>query len=407
MALVNVLIVVGTSIALVPAWFFVLEVIGRFLPSQHLPASGRRPSAIVIVPAHNEAQGLPPTLKAIMRDPLHPTIIVVADNCTDDTAARAREALFDYKDAIVVERVDQDRRGKGYALEHGLGVMRERLPSVPQIVIFVDADCRPAPGALDAIATRAHQLNTPVQALYLMERPEDASHGGDPRQAIAAFAWMIMNRIRMDGLHRLFGVTRLTGSGMAFPTAILDIHFSGSGEIVEDLALTVTLVKAGLYPHLMTEARIYSQLPDKAEASVAQRARWERGSMSVARRAVPSLLRAALDKRDIRPLALALDLTIPPLVLLVAFLLLMTALTFVWMLMGGASTAFALVLWTLFAMAAGLIAAWMNDGRSLLRVRDLAGVAGFVRQKAKIHGATGRDSTRVWTRTDRDDAPSP
>ena len=40
-------------------------------------------------------------------------MLVIADNCTDDTASRAREA-----GARVLERRDVARKSKGYAIEY-------------------------------------------------------------------------------------------------------------------------------------------------------------------------------------------------------------------------------------------------------------------------------------------------
>jgi glycosyltransferase involved in cell wall biosynthesis len=69
---------------------------------------------LVLIPAHNEEAGIDATLGSI--DAIeYPgqlvSVVVVADNCTDDTAARAIAA-----GAEAMTRIDSERRGKGYAL---------------------------------------------------------------------------------------------------------------------------------------------------------------------------------------------------------------------------------------------------------------------------------------------------
>src|SRR5450432_771306 len=70
----------------------------------------------VLIPAHNEGAGILPTLRDVQAQ-LGPndSILVVADNCTDDTAAIAEAAGVE-----VTVRADPARRGKGYALEFGV-----------------------------------------------------------------------------------------------------------------------------------------------------------------------------------------------------------------------------------------------------------------------------------------------
>src|SRR6516164_7739806 len=80
------------------------------------PESARLPRFDVIVPAHDEEGGISATVRSLLgvEYPAEKRrVVVVADNCTDSTAARAREA-----GATVLVRVDHERRGKGYALAH-------------------------------------------------------------------------------------------------------------------------------------------------------------------------------------------------------------------------------------------------------------------------------------------------
>src|ERR1700724_2163890 len=70
----------------------------------------------VLIPAHNEGSGILPTLTDV-RAQLgpHDSVLVVADNCTDETADIVKAAGVE-----VAIRVDPTRRGKGYALEFGV-----------------------------------------------------------------------------------------------------------------------------------------------------------------------------------------------------------------------------------------------------------------------------------------------
>ena len=99
----------------------------------------------VLVPAHNESAGLQGTL-ADIKGQLRSgdRLLVVADNCTDDTAVVARAS-----GAEVTERQEPEKIGKGYALAWGL---RQLDVDPPEAVIMVDADCRLAVGTIDQLA---------------------------------------------------------------------------------------------------------------------------------------------------------------------------------------------------------------------------------------------------------------
>lgn len=387
-------------IALVPAAFFVVECLGglRPLSADWVTDPARRPfpgTVAIIVPAHNEAGSITPTLNALLaqrRETMR--LIVVADNCTDETAQTARQIFEGHTDTDVLERNDTDHRGKGYALAHGLACLRERPVD---IVVFVDADCLLGDHCLDRIVHAADQFGRPAQALYLMEAPSPPT----PGQSIAAFAWLVMNKIRMRGLFRLFDVTRLTGSGMAFPYPVLRDHFTGSGDIVEDLALTVDLVRRGLSPVLVEQAVITSTLPATQSATTTQRARWEHGALSVAKRNAIGLAIAGLRQGDLRLTALAFDLAIPPLVLLFAAMILLVTVT---SLLAVAGIIFPAILAAtgLTGFLAMCIIVWARHGRTILPLTSVRGIPGFIMSKTKIYGREGRQSTKTWTRTRRD-----
>ena len=126
------------------------------------------PRVAVLVPAHNESVGIIPTL-ADAQSQLRSgdRLLVVADNCSDDTAEVARAG-----GAAVLEREDPERRGKGYALSAGVAHLSA---DPPDIVVIVDADCRLSPNAIPRLAARCAQSRRPTQANYVMRAPS----GGD------------------------------------------------------------------------------------------------------------------------------------------------------------------------------------------------------------------------------------
>src|SRR5215470_550678 len=136
----------------------------------------------VLIPAHNEGAGILPTIRDVQAQ-LEPNdrILVVADNCTDDTAAIVQAA-----GAEVTVRVDSVRRGKGYALEFGV---RQLGLNPPDIVVIMDADCRLGENTLRHLSDSAMASGRPVQSLYFMLPPEY----GPPAKGVNLFAWRIKN----------------------------------------------------------------------------------------------------------------------------------------------------------------------------------------------------------------------
>src|SRR4030081_514735 len=149
-------------------WFFEV-VAGYFALRKERTSSVAAPRALshrtaVLIPAHNEGAGILPTIRDIQAQ-LGPqdSILVVADNCTDDTAAIVQAAGVE-----VIVRADPARRGKGYALEFGV---RHLCLDPPDIVIIMDADCRRGTNALRHVSDSAMASGRPVQSLYFMLAP--------------------------------------------------------------------------------------------------------------------------------------------------------------------------------------------------------------------------------------------
>ena len=260
-----------------------------------------RGSVAILVPAHDEACGIGRALRSVIPQlQSHDRLLVVADNCTDDTAAIAR-----HEGAEVVVREDPGLRGKGYALDFGV---RHLAADPPALVIIVDADCRVQPDCIERLAQACVSSMRPVQALYLMQAGADA-----PLKArLAQFAWILKNWVRPRGLLRMNLPCQLMGTGMAFPWPLIAAAPLASGHIVEDLKLGIDLACAGAAPLFCPSACVVSEFPASGEGIRAQRTRWEHGHLGMIAGEAPRLLSMAVRKRSAPLLAMALDLGVPP-----------------------------------------------------------------------------------------------
>lgn len=383
-----ILAVVAFAVFVLAA-FLTVEIIMSFAArSDQKDAAEPAGRLAVIIPAHDEAGGIAATIKSVRADlGANDQLIVVADNCRDETASLARS-----NGATAIERNDPVRRGKGYAMQFGIDHLRA---DPPDVVVFVDADCTIEPGALKRIGARALRLRKPVQALYLMRTPKDAR----PKQAVSAFAWLLMNRVRMAGLQELAGVTRLTGAGMAFPWAIISSMNLASGEIVEDLAMTIRLIERKQAPVLDLGAVVVSELAASEAGATRQRARWEHGSIRLALRYAPRLFLRGVSG-DLAALALAFDIAIPPLVMFAAMILIAMATSLPFALIGH-DEPLKLAMAAAFVAGCAILGAWAAYGRTVLPPQAIGGLFGYLGSKLRVYGREGRKSTKAWTRTDR------
>jgi glycosyltransferase involved in cell wall biosynthesis len=317
----------------------------------------------VLVPAHDEERALRLNLGFISSQlAKDDRLIVVADNCSDDTASVAHEG-----GAEVTIRSDPALRGKGYALDHGLEFLKQT--GAPEVLVCVDADCELAPGCIDRLVRSCRDSRSPSQAAYIMRQPQQG-RGFAP---IVAFAWLVKDFVRPLGLHRMGLPCQLAGSGMAFLwNDICSVNLK-NGNLVEDLTLGLDLALAGKFPRFSPDALVMSEVAAGGTPSFAQRARWEHGAIATAIRYAPRLISRFCKTGDVRLVAMMLDLIVPPLALLLLLLagvFVLAATLYALGATGAVPFALASANCALFLTAIGV--AWWWRGRGIVSLRTLA-----------------------------------
>jgi glycosyltransferase involved in cell wall biosynthesis len=355
------------------------------------PDADSRPAVAVLVPAHNESRNVLPTIACLLPQMrAGDRLIVIADNCSDDTAELARQA-----GATVVERHNLAQRGKGFALAHGVDFLRAAPPAV---VVVIDADCTVTPDAVARISSRCAETNCPVQMLNLMH----AVPGSGVRLRILEFAMVVKNLVRPLGSYRLGGACNLMGTGMALPWGLMSTARLATGHIAEDMKLGVDMALAGHPPQFYLDAEVSSAFPEDSEVARVQKSRWEHGHLTILSEELPRMVGAALRGGKPALYVLALDLVIPPLalyalVLGTAFVVVGLASLFLSVLVMAAEV----LLMAVVALFLSVGLAWSRYGRHLLSARELFSTPFYAVWKIPVYVAYALKRRSGWVRTKR------
>jgi 1,2-diacylglycerol 3-beta-glucosyltransferase len=289
---------VAAPIILACAYLLMLTVVSFWRLRTFLPPQPKLRFDL-IVPAHNESANIETTVKNLFaldwpRELMR--VVVVADNCTDDTAEKARAA-----GAVALERNHQSLRGKGHALAFAFAHLQG------DAAVVIDADSTVSPNLLRAFSARIEQGAQACQAYYGVINPSASW-----RTTLMAIAFAMFHRVRGRAREFLNFSCGLKGNGMCFTRALLERVPHDAFGLVEDVEFGARLAVEAERVWYVDEAEVFGEMVTSEEASRSQRVRWEAGRRSI-RAAVPQLLSAAWKMKTTMPLDLAVDLLIPPL----------------------------------------------------------------------------------------------
>ena len=388
MTALNYLLVAAAIVLMLPVLVFLLQVLAAIsLPKSAFKPIAKRPSVAVLIPAHNESLVITKTIQTILPQLLpQDQLLVVADNCTDDTANMARNL-----GANVVERLNSTLRGKGYALDHGIQYL-QNMP--PQVVMIVDADCSISADFIQILAQACVQLQRPVQALDLMLAPANANL----KIKIAEFAWAVKNKVRPLGFKALGLPCQLMGTGMAFLWTDITKMSLANGHIAEDMKLGIDFCRAAKAAVFIPDVLVTSLFPQGEQASTTQRARWEHGHLGMIISEAPSLLLESLKSRNVQMFGLACDLIVPPL----AVLVLLCVAVFIVSFIAQAQLALLLSSLLLAALTVAVLLAWLCFGRAIISFKQLCYAPIYALVKIPLYIKFFLNRQVEWVRSKRD-----
>lgn len=236
-------------------------------------------------------------------------VFVVADNCTDKTALIAKEA-----GAIVHQRFNNEKRGKGYALEwlfHRIFKMEKQYDAV----IIFDADNLVNQSFLTEMNSKLCQGHKIIQCYLDSKNPFDTW----VTNAFSITFWLSNRMLQLARYNTGHLSNILGGTGMCIDTSVLKKIGWGATSLTEDLEFTMKALTYGIKTTWAHDAIVYDEKPLTFAQSWRQRKRWAIGQIDCAGRYLFPLLIKSFKERKIMYFDAAVHLFQPALTLIATF----------------------------------------------------------------------------------------
>jgi cellulose synthase/poly-beta-1,6-N-acetylglucosamine synthase-like glycosyltransferase len=266
-------------------------------------------SFALIIAAHNEQTVIREIIDSLKRldypKELY-DIFVIADNCSDKTAIYARNS-----GALVYERNDKTKRGKGYALEW----MFEKIFKMEKAydaVAVLDADNLVSKIFLTEMNAKLCEGYKVVQGYLDSKNPKDTWI-----TCSYSIAFWTANRMFQLSRSNIGLSNQLGGTGFCIHSGTLKQLGWGATCLTEDLEFTCKLVLNGHKVGWAHDAVVYDEKPLTLRQSWYQRKRWMQGFADVSSRYFWPLMKRAVTKFDIAAFDCAIY-SIQPVVIILA-----------------------------------------------------------------------------------------
>lgn len=199
-------------------------------------------------------------------------IFVMADNCTDGTAVRARQA-----GAVVYERTDTAHVGKGYALDALLRRIAADYPAGFDAYVVFDADNLLSPDYME-------KMNLAFSNGYdILTSYRNARNFGDNWISAGYALWFLRESRYMNHARMLLGSSCVvSGTGFLFSRKVLEEMGGWPFYLLsEDTEFTAHHILHGYRIGMAADAVFYDEQPVSLRQSFRQRIRWARGYLQV------------------------------------------------------------------------------------------------------------------------------
>ncbi len=240
---------------------------------------------VVAIPAHDEEAGIVSTVRSCLALD-YPTslyqVLVIADNCSDQTPLLALEA-----GARVIERVEPTKKSKGDAIAYLIDKLsRQGELDMLDAVVVVDADSTVDPLLLTRFAERLERGDDWIQCYYTV-----GNAGQSWRTRLMTYGFSLINGVLLRGQTALGFSAGFRGNGMCLSRrGLRRVPWTTYG-LTEDLEYSWSVRIAGGRIAYVDDVAVYAtMLSQGGKPAVSQRLRWEHGRRMLKRKMIRPLL---------------------------------------------------------------------------------------------------------------------
>lgn len=246
---------------------------------------------MALIPAHNEETVIANLIESLKKQNYPKEkldIYVIADNCTDKTADKARKA-----GAIVYERTDPEHKTKGYAMQWFFKKKMEENAEYDAVCVF-DADNIVDSEFIVSMNKKLCQGEEVVQGYRDIKNPSDTW----VTAGYALFYWT---------MHRFYHLARyniglsplLNGTGFMVKYDLIKEEGWNTKTLTEDIEFSLINIAKGRALGWATEAKVYDEQPLGFKQSWTQRTRWSVGHIQCLKYYVKDLAKSVVVNKKI------------------------------------------------------------------------------------------------------------
>lgn len=228
----------------------------------------------VLIPAHNEELLIDGLLKSLvcMSYPKNAyDVVVIADNCNDNTASIALR-----NGAKILERNGPKFGGKGFAIDWAL---KEINLDAYQALVIIDADSIVEEYLLSELNNFINNGSEAIQCYNGVANPEETWF-----TRILAVSRNLENTLYHHAKYKLGLSSHLMGNGMCFKIDVLKKYGWKAFSSGEDWEYYTKLIKNGIKVSFAVKAKVFHQESKSLSQATPQRQRWSGGRFAIVKR---------------------------------------------------------------------------------------------------------------------------
>ncbi|OQO72582.1 hypothetical protein BH746_11820 [Enterococcus faecalis] len=276
-------------------YFTSLSIFGLKKPKRDYKIVSDEKKFVFVVPAHNEEAVIKDTIQSLIKQNYKPDlfdIVVIADNCTDNTI---NNVIKFYPQALIFKNTskEDEPRGKPYAIAEYIDTNHWKKYDY---ISFIDADNVVDSNYLKEMNSQsiAHPEMSVIQGYLGMKNVRTSITASG-----YAAVYFITNRAVQAANYLLGWNAAIGGTGFILSTKYLAEHGWNPRSYTEDFELQVELSIEGEKSGWNHFAIIHDEKPDSLIASHHQRTRWAQGHWFVAFSTTPRQLLSLFKSKSV------------------------------------------------------------------------------------------------------------